>query len=703
MDRINLFKQKKVPFQSQEARLGRALDVEQKRKHQRAQELNRVRAVDDGIQEDNLVASPPRQELKRRLELWRAEKMIKKKIEAAKKKPAFKVGIPHHKIYSPKSTDPPLPHQHGKKKLPKKESPVKRITRATAKRLEAKSNLSKVNPSSKSTNLAKKSPAQTKILANSFKSPSKLVTRTPVKINSKTPVKVTNKTPLKSLRPEVSKSFKSIAPDNYVFKPPAGIESLPILDQTGPTEKELSSRISELIATSFKSTNISHFGRAPANLKTDSIESKVETLGLHEMKKTPINKSIERTRAESPVPAAFSPFIITGRGKNARKEQRDRLLNNSFGGEIPTKETVQSMLNTSLEDKQKTAQYYKYLLGQETEKLEALCRIWEKIQSEETIEDGVFIINQAIGQSKLLIKKKFHRFSLLVADCESNNPETLVGSQDLQGFWEMMGPEIRNCHDRFAKLEKLKEKDWVEEEVEVVAPVVKKVKAVKKNKVMGSSKMKMFIEAARKKKLQEQDAGKQTPDGRILRSRMVKTPEVKLDSSISYINSDQTPGKSILKKKTDGQGLNKSVTKVNFTISDAHQLGTCNDVGVDNQITKKLEFIDHIVDPSEERVPSKAAQLLAQKLFGINRRKRNRNVVELIETGKPSAPDVKTLNPVKEGDLTSKSTVDKATPKQKRARSLTKNKENTTPSRRSSRKSIRLNVSDDCTACEKPR
>lgn len=51
MDRINLFKQKKVPFQSQEARLGRALDVEQKRKHQRAQELNRVRAVDDGIQE----------------------------------------------------------------------------------------------------------------------------------------------------------------------------------------------------------------------------------------------------------------------------------------------------------------------------------------------------------------------------------------------------------------------------------------------------------------------------------------------------------------------------------------------------------------------------------------------------------------------------------------------------------------------------
>lgn len=48
----------------------------------------------------------------------------------------------------------------------------------------------------------------------------------------------------------------------------------------------------------------------------------------------------------------------------------------------------------------------------------------------------------------------------------------------------------------------------------------------------------------------------------------IKAPEIELDSSISYINSEQTPARGILKKADDrsssGEKANKSMQKVNF-------------------------------------------------------------------------------------------------------------------------------------------
>jgi len=50
-------------------------------------------------------------------------------------------------------------------------------------------------------------------------------------------------------------------------------------------------------------------------------------------------------------------------------------------------------------------------------------------------------------------------------------------------------------------------------------------------------------------------------------SQMCKTPEVQLDDTVSYVNSDQTPGKSILKKSEELENKEariKSSHKVNF-------------------------------------------------------------------------------------------------------------------------------------------
>lgn len=820
---------------------------------------------------------------RKRLELWKAQKNIKKKIEATKKKPAFVVGVTRHKIYSPKSADPPMQHCHGKKNPPKKPSPVKKITRATAKRLAAKAKGELVPKSP----LAPKSPAA----ASKIKTPG--------------PVNKT-KTPGKAVGTPLSRKFKFIAPDNYVFKPPPSIEPIPLQTESF-TKKDLSSRISKLIATSFKSTDseigknfgdgllvndkikksenfslITKFHGVDSQNKLQGDESKLkqipadvepkilkarnqsqfvkgnidETLDVKkdleksediyqkvdaEVSKSPAKKSktprsrsltISQTEPESdksqfskpeiietknqhngetlfkdleksediskevnekisvspakkskvsrgnrkckiinnqteaesgdsqenkpdiinteiqsqvtnevdridtpedteksedkfskspakkaklsrrgrrpktindqiepesdqsqlsepeittpkseaddekgiPFLAALSPYIVTGRGNRGRKEQRDRLLNNSFGGEIPTKDTVQ-MLNTSGEDNIKTAKYYKHLLEQETSKLQALCDEWKKIREENQGEEGYFIIQQAIGQSELLIKKKFGRFSRLVDDCESNNQELLVKSDDLRGFWEMMEPEIKNCYDRFANVEKLKEKNWVEDEEQLpVVEVKKKGKKVVKPKVQGKSNMKAFIEAARKKKLQAEAPADKTPEGRVLRSRAAKTPEVQLDSSISYINSHQTPGKSILKKKkTEVKDLNKSLTKVNFSICQEN-----TDVG---------EIVQKVANQEADK-PSKAAKMLIQKLFG--------NTTGLSNVSRVNVRAAK-AQIKKEKENQNESPV--KTPKRKSGHKLAEKENATTPSRRSSRRSTRLNISDECTAC----
>lgn len=55
-------------------------------------------------------------------------------------------------------------------------------------------------------------------------------------------------------------------------------------------------------------------------------------------------------------------------------------------------------------------------------------------------------------------------------------------ASDLQGFWDMIYPQVVDVKKRFVSLSKLRENNWVGEiEVEVVAAVVKKFKAKKIN------------------------------------------------------------------------------------------------------------------------------------------------------------------------------------------------------------------------------
>ncbi|XP_066584024.1 structural maintenance of chromosomes protein 2-like [Prorops nasuta] len=360
---------------------------------------------------------------------------------------------------------------------------------------------------------------------------------------------------------------------------------------------------------------------------------------------TPLN-----TSAKKYDPAFFSPYVVTSRGKsNARKEQKIRRgLSMSPANSTPTKETVMENLNISIEDEERTAQYFKILLDKEIERLQELCDKWAKVKEEVDItEDASYHITQAIGQTGLLINKKFERFRGLAEDCESGKGQMLVTCKDLQGFWDMMYMDIKNCNIRFETLEKLKNNNWQEDQPEnnsslVIRKVVKKKKLPEKKNTV--SKLKSVIKAARKKKtkgknmdsvfciesntnvksnnsprrsknvtpikrnetksplrlsrnsvgsllqqvqISEACKGIISPLAMIKISKNCNSSTVQTDTAPTYINYGQTPGKSILKQTGDSVKKDlqkKTLHKVNFD-----KTITLNKVPVDDEVLNKLD------------------------------------------------------------------------------------------------------------------
>lgn len=590
-------------------------------------------------------------------------------MEQRTKKPVFKVGIPHHRFYSPiaseKTKSKPGPcHEKGARKAKLQPSPPKRITRATQKRLEAKKAA-----------MASASKAAAETATTRAPSPAKRVSST-------------------------KKIGKSFAPQNYAFKAPESIEEIPMFGRyvrraSVAARDSLAEAIADElpkpaaeIAPNFLRPSPQQPPKTFLNRQEafDSLELPVnpdEVLSSTRVfpeqgnvaKKVddsdPESKVIELIRdvnieedkietpprSGSPTPAMFSPYITTLRGKDsARRERRSKMgMERTTPETIPTKETIMQSLNISVEEEERTAQYFKFLLQREINRLNEMCSKWEKIKSEPDVnEDGLYLINQAVGQTNLLVRKKFERFRGLVLDCESGKGEMLVQCRDLQGFWDMMYMEVKNCEFRFEKLETLRSKNWIEEEIVTVA---KKIPAgIRKKagatKFTGNAKssIRSFILAKKKNMAQAEQplesgtsiAGgsstsrpstsrttAETPADKVpsrhsikktanrtplsLRkqvqlsqskksihsplaiikvSQMGKTPEVRLDDTISYVNSDQTPQKSILKKSTADDTISAS----DSTITKSTRKVDFNDEVVANEAEDIDENLENSID-----------------------------------------------------------------------------------------------------------
>lgn len=65
-------------------------------------------------------------------------------------------------------------------------------------------------------------------------------------------------------------------------------------------------------------------------------------------------------------------------------------------------------------------------------------------ERENPAEEACDMINVAIGQTELLINKKFRQFQELINMCETGNSEKPVQCLDLHGFWDMITIQVIN-------------------------------------------------------------------------------------------------------------------------------------------------------------------------------------------------------------------------------------------------------------------
>lgn len=104
------------------------------------------------------------------------------------------------------------------------------------------------------------------------------------------------------------------------------------------------------------------------------------------------------------------------------------------------------------------------------------------------------MINVAIGQSQLLITKKFEQFRSLIDKCEDSNADAPVTCEDLHGFWDMVYIQVGNLQKRFENLEQLKGNNWVE--IIPEKKVIVKTKPTKKKSTKANSNLRDIIKGS---------------------------------------------------------------------------------------------------------------------------------------------------------------------------------------------------------------
>lgn len=419
------YKAKRFGFgDTKKTRLLRSEISKESRKRQRTKIFNENRNIPTltDSPKNEVQSSSVNKNRLTRLMKWKMERERRKKMDKVKKKPPFIVGVVRHKIYSPitnnKMVKANVTH---KKQFGQTESvtPLKRVTRATQKRLLtatlAKEAAKHVNKKRKSISKEEKVP---------------------------------------------KRQEQSFAPIDYKFKAPAGLPHIPLFGRV--VLESMSPAMTSgflLSAKRMQRTARRSIGGNALKVENNSVLNTTITKTPPSLKK---NLSVSQSNNTPKESASTSARVLsTSRRSNTRKEQQlehDLNLSHVQSNDISEKDI-------SVKDKKLTAENFRFLLNKEIDRLTQLCKKWSDIKNDATtIEDGQYEINQAIGQTNLLINKKFKKFSKLITDCESGKGEMLVTCKDLQGFWDMMYMEINNCDRRFEKLEKLRSRNWVEEQ-----------------------------------------------------------------------------------------------------------------------------------------------------------------------------------------------------------------------------------------------
>jgi len=165
------------------------------------------------------------------------------------------------------------------------------------------------------------------------------------------------------------------------------------------------------------------------------------------------------------------------------------------------------------EDENCSVASFRTMVDAETRRLTDLCDSWEKKLEKNRehicdVTEGE--IRCVIGQGRLVMAERFNQFSGLVDNCEFKQGEKETTCMDLKGFWEMIYFQVEDVDKKFAKLAKLENNNWIEDDEAIdnvkvlktrsnsVGGVARKRAAIVAKKV-ASAGLKALIAAKRRK------------------------------------------------------------------------------------------------------------------------------------------------------------------------------------------------------------
>lgn len=110
-------------------------------------------------------------------------------------------------------------------------------------------------------------------------------------------------------------------------------------------------------------------------------------------------------------------------------------------------------------------------LESEIKRLTDRNAIWTELRDQNDLNENVVgLINSAVGQSELLMRKKFPKFRELIENFENESGARAVLSDDLDGYWLTVTIEINSIDKRFTELETIRANNWEEIETEQKRP-----------------------------------------------------------------------------------------------------------------------------------------------------------------------------------------------------------------------------------------
>nr|CAD7586703.1 unnamed protein product [Timema genevievae] len=208
-------------------------------------------------------------------------------------------------------------------------------------------------------------------------------------------------------------------------------------------------------------------------------------------------------------PAQGSPFVTTTRGRcgsASYTRARASSINKMLSLTVCLSEPFAPSKEIPSSSSELNVKHFRDTLVIERNTLIAKCEYWQAIQSTDAeIPLKVHeLVDSAVGQTRLLVTKKFVQFEGLMDMCETGQGRR-VTLEDLQGFWEMVYMQVGDVNHRFSQLELLRANSWHEESPvkKVTRQRAQNKKGVNKTKGNAKSSIKNLILAARKKKKED--------------------------------------------------------------------------------------------------------------------------------------------------------------------------------------------------------